>query len=255
MLVTVALVACSSDPQPAPAPSVPEVPVTVVPTETVPPPTTAADCPNEATVAANRALQNGPSRTGDVDGDGFVDEIYVEVDPNMPPPCSGFIVVHTSTGNLAATIWEMGSSGGLPEPRIHGLVDIDGDGALEVLVDEAAGASTQFVGAFTVDEGDLERLTPAEKDAGPQEIAGLFGYGGSVGHLEGVGCSGGEVVTSTALPGTSQEDVADGIYDVTRRFFAIEGPTLKLVRTDKRRLPADQIDSLPEYSFGPFGNC
>ena len=250
-----ALLACSTDASPDDL----NLQFTEAPPETVSPttpgPATAGDCANEATVISDRSLQNGPTVTGDIDGDGFTDDIYIEVDRNSQPPCSAFVVGHTRGGDAAAPIWELGSAGGLPTPRIHGLVDIDGDGASEVLVDEAMGASTQFVGAFTDSGGDLKRLAPSEKDAGPQEISGLFGYGGSVGHLEGVGCAADGIVVSSAVPGTAPDEVADGIYVVDRRFFTLNEARLTLDHVEKRRLPAAEVQTLPEYSGGPFANC
>jgi hypothetical protein len=149
----------------------------------------------------------------------------------------------------------MGAQGGLPEPRIHELVDIDGDGASEVVVDEAAGASTQFVGAFAISDGALERLRPTGNEGGTLEAEGLFAYGGSVGHIDGVGCASGEIVVSGAVPGDAPGDLAHQIYRVDRRFYEIDGSTLKLDRTEKLRLPANRLEGLPEFSLGPFGNC
>ncbi|HET7483674.1 MAG TPA: hypothetical protein VFK89_12535, partial [Actinomycetota bacterium] len=203
----------------------------------------------------NRGLQRGPSLRADVDGDALADEIYVALDPASGPPCAAFVVVVTASGPISEPVWEMGSQAGLPEPRLHGTVDINGDGVPEILVDEAVGASTQFVGALIATDGDLRRVEPGGNGDGATD--GLFAYGGSVGHLEGVGCASEDrVVMSVATPGTSQQDVADGVYDVHRRFYELDGSTLKLDTTEEKHLPADRLDTeLPEFATGPFGNC
>jgi hypothetical protein len=77
----------------------------------------------------------------------------------------------------------------------------------------------------------------------------MFGFGGSVGHLEAVDCAADDtIVSSFAAP--------DGdVYKVERTFFAFEGA--ELVRVDKKvqRVSIEQIDRFPEYAGSPFGGC
>ena len=80
----------------------------------------------------------------------------------------------------------------------------------------------------------LERITVAGALGGGAPAGGedLFAYGGSVGHLSAVDCTGdGGVVISTATPGAARSEAEQGIYDVERlrygallfRGFGVDG--------------------------------
>ena len=218
-----------------------------------------ATCPNEAEAAANPALQSGTTATADIDGDGASDEVHLALDPAGQTGCAAFVVVDTGGGAVAASaVWEIGSQGGLPAPRLNGFVDIDGRPGNEILVDEAAGASTQFVGAFMYLEGSLERITVGGAIGGGAPAGGedLFAYGGSVGHLSAVDCTSDDrVVISTATPGAARSDAEEGIYDVERRFFVFEGAQLQRTDTESEQVPIDQLNRYPEYRSSPFLSC
>ena len=221
--------------------------------------TASEDCSNEAAIAADPARQVGTSLRADLDGDGVEDTLRLAADPAGPEGCSNFVVAELGAGDVvSAPVWEIGPEGGLPEPQIHGVADLDGRPGAEIIVDEAAGASTQFVGAFMVVDGDLERITVRGglDSATGAGIEDLFPYGGSAGHIEAVDCAGdGRVVVSTGAPSSDQAEMAEGIYEVERRFFTFDDATLTLAETVRTELPIDELQEFPEYSASPFGSC
>lgn len=228
---------------------------TAAPSATVTPAT--ADCPNEAAVAEDPARQTGPSSRADVDGDGIQDTVRLASDPTGPEGCTSFLVVDLGDVSIiSAPVWEVGREGGLPQPRIHGFANIDGQPGDEILVDEAAGASTQFVGAFVHVDGDLERVTArggVSPEAGP--FQDLFAYGGSVGHIEAVDCSTEGVVVSTAVPSGEAAGGGSVAYEVERRFFAFDGAVLEEEQSETKTVRIEELDRFPEYAAGPFGSC
>ena len=255
-------VACSGDEEPQAgelppgvvegSPSIGIAPVTS-PSPSRSTPAAAAVCPNQEAAAGDPARQIGPAVSGDVDGDGISDRVHVAGDQAGTEGCSAFVVVETAAGIDAAPAWEIGSQGGLPAPRIHGFADLDGSGGDEVLVDEAAGASTQFVGAFIYTDDGLERVT-VPGGVGSELAPGaenLFAYGGSVGHLDAADCAGdGTIVISTATPSSEQ-----GVYEIERRFFVFDGTDLERGEVKTERAPISRMSRFPEYSSSPFGSC
>jgi hypothetical protein len=216
-------------------------------------------CPNESAVASDVGLRIGGPLSGDVSGDGTADEVFLHLDESAPMGCQAFVVVESEAGVRAAPVWLLGVDGGLPAPSLSLLVQIGGEGGAEVLVNEASGASTQFVGAFTMTGGSLQRLRLGEATgAGPlgAGMEGLFAFGGSVGHLEAVDCTSDGIVVSVAVPAEGRMALARGIYEVTRRLFEVSGATLVLVSTERARLPIDDLNAeFPEFARSPFLSC
>lgn len=215
------------------------------------------ECPNEDAVAGDPARQIGPSLSADVDGDGAADDIHLAVDETGGEGCAAFVVVElASSGVDAAPVWQVGPQGGLPAPRIQGFVDIDGAGGQEIVVDEAAGASTQFVGVFIYTDGALQRVTISgglDSTSAPG-TENLFPYGGSVGHVEAVDCaSTGTVVISTATPGSTQD--GQGLYEIERRFYSFDGALLEREDVETHQVPIARLSRFPEYASSPFGSC
>jgi len=209
-------------------------------------------CANEPVIAADASRQLGTSARGDVDGDGIEDQIRLAADPEGPEGCTAFVVAEIGGSVASAPVWEVGREGGLPQPRIHGFADIDGRPGNEILVDEAAGAATQFVGAFVLVDGDLQRITAdggIVPEAGP--FADLFPYGGSVGHAEAVDCTKDGIVVSTAVPAAS----GSMRYEVERRFFTYDDGTLDKADVVTETVPSQNLNRFPEYASGPFGSC
>lgn len=263
LVAAAVLAACSADPDPASdlPPGVTEgspnvLPATVTPSAT--PTAGSGGCANEDAVASDPVRQIGPSTEADIDGDDVADRVSLAADPSGPEGCRTFLVIKLgSASTVAAPVWEIGSQGGLPQPRVHGFIDIDGRPGAEVVVDEAAGASTQFVGAFVLAGEELRRITIAG-DPEPETAPGgsdLFPYGGSVGHLSAVDCTEDGVVISAATPGTEPGDAGTGNYDIERRFYTLDGSVLKKGDVEVHHVPIDQLERFREYAAGPFGSC
>jgi hypothetical protein len=242
------LVSCSDDAQSPEAGSTAATSPTVTPQ---PPPSAVPEppeavCPNQTAVVADESLQTEGAVAGDVDGDGTEEVVSIFFDPSGADGCQAFVVAHSGEEIVAAGPLESWSSDfGLPMPTLNSLRDVDGEPGLEVVVNMGAGASTQFVGIAALAEGAFSQVTSAA--AG--EAGGLFGVGGSVGHLEAVDCApDGRVVASFAAP-------AGDRYRVERRFLVFSGTELVEDAVEVSRVPLGQINDFPEYASSPFGSC
>lgn len=211
-----------------------------------PTPATGAACPNQEAVAGDDAFRAGNPAAGDVDGDGEIDSVAIHFDPDGDAGCQAFVVAESAEDAIAAPLDTWRPDLGLPMPSLVTLEEVDGDPGVEVIVRMGAGASTEFVGIVTAEQGVLTQVSTK----GADEIAdGLFGFGGSVGHVEAVDCApGGGVVSSFAAPR------GDG-YRVERRFLSFEGAELTEERVEVERVPVERIGRLPEYRASPFGSC
>ena len=262
LLAALLAVACDDEPAPEPAPT----PSAIVTTPTPPAPAVATTsptqaataCTNQAAIASDSANRQGSTLRADVDGDGVQDDVAIAADPGGELGCQAFLVVETTSGAYSAPVWESGTQGGLPQPSVHALVDLNNQPGDEIVVLEASGASTQFVGAFLFDDGALARISlqggSTGSVSGPTED--LFPYGGSVGHIEAVDCApDGTVIVSSAVPGSSEEDLERGIYEIERRSFILKGTALEPEGTERERIPIDRLERFPEFAAGPFGSC
>jgi hypothetical protein len=232
-VVVVALVgACTDDPSPP---------------ETRPPsPTQTPACANQSSTIEDEGSLVGQPREDDVDGDGARDTISIHIDPTGDGECRTFLTVETGAGRFSSSAWLVGGEGGLPEPRITAIVDIDSDGYKEVILDEATGASTQFVGVYRITAGGLVWVRSRESH-------GLFAYGGSVGHLEAIGCAAeGMIVASSAIPAA---DESGETYKVRRRIFSLSTGKLEPEKTEHHSISIHDLERFPEYRTSPFGNC
>ena len=198
-----------------------------------------------ATIEDSGSLVGDPVED-DVDGDGVQDTISLHSDPGGDTECRTFLTVETGAGRFSSSAWLVGSEGGLPEPRITAIVDIDSDGFKEIVLDEATGASTQFVGVYRITAGGLVWVRSRESH-------GLFAYGGSVGHLEAVGCAAeGTIVVSNAIPAA---DDSGETYEVRRRIFSLSTGELEPEKTERHSISIHDLERFPEYRTSPFGNC
>ncbi|HEX2196719.1 MAG TPA: hypothetical protein VHJ76_07310 [Actinomycetota bacterium] len=233
LAVCLLLAACSDDPERAAMP-------------TPAPPAVDPACPNQEAVVGDASLRAGTPASGDVDGDGEPEEVAIHVDPDGPAGCLAFVVAESSGGSLAGPLETWREDFGLPVPTINTLVDVDGEPGDEVVVNMGIGASTQFVGIVTARDGALVQVTTRGlEDAGE----GVFGFGGSVGHVEAVDCTGsGEVVSSFAAPAGKR-------YRVERRYLDFDGTKLVFDRREVERIAIEELDRLPEYPASPFGSC
>ncbi|MDQ3983365.1 MAG: hypothetical protein M3271_11865 [Actinomycetota bacterium] len=226
---------------------------------TTPPPTTAASaaptedpalepaCPNEVAVVADESLQTAGEISGDVDGDGTDESVTIFFDRAGEDGCQAFVVARSGEEIAAAGPLETWRSDfGLPMPTLNSLREVDGEPGLEVVVNMGAGASTQFVGIVTAEGGALRQVT---SDVPDQAGEGLFGVGGSVGHLEAVDCADdGRLVASFAAP-------AGAKYRVERRFLVFRGTELVADEVEVERVRIERLNDFPEYAAAPFGSC
>lgn len=238
--VALALGACSDDPEPnrraAPTPTPTPAPEPV--------------CPNQEAVVADESLRTGEDLPGDFDGDGAPDSVSIYFDPDGEQGCQAFVVAELFEGGpLSGPLETWRSEYGLPRPTLNAVREIDGAEGAEIVVNMGIGASTQFVGIVTEDEGRLVQVLP---DVAAGELAeGLFGFGGSVGHVSAVDCAAGDmVVASFATPQGNGGD-----YKVERTFFDFDDAQLVRVGTETERVPLARIDRLTEFALSPFGGC
>ena len=212
------------------------------------------ECPNAEEVAVSVNSRGEQTLTGDVDGDGAEDEVWLSTDEPAPDRCGHFITVETADRIYWAATDTSDVPSSLEAPTLNSLADIDGDGDVEIVVNLEAGASTQFVGVFALTRSGLERMTVDGRGPGPfgAEIEGLFAYGGSVGHLEAVDCLDDHVVLSAAIPSGPP-----GAYEVERRFFSPAGTALVLEKdlTEKHTVRDLKVDDFPEFAGSPFLSC
>lgn len=207
-----------------------------------------SDCPNEADAIASGQRAGGEAR-GDVDGDGADDVAYVVRDEAGPPGCQTFLVVETARATLSAPTEEPGVSYALQAPRVNSLVQVDGRGGLEVLVDLEQGASTQFLGMFTVVDGALAKV----RIGGGSAYGDLFPYGGSVGHLEASNCAeerGAEVLIAMATANTTD-------YTIRTVLYEMRGDTLRPLPLKEQPPIATgpDVEASEGFDSSPFGDC
>lgn len=242
-LVTCLLLAACSGPEPPEDPARAAASPSAAAT-TAPSPTASPACPNQAAAVADASLQTGDPASGDVDGDGAAEAVAVYFDPAGGAGCQAFLAA--AGGAVAGVLEAWRPDLGLAAPSLVSLREIDGRPGLEAVVRMGAGASTEFVGIVSVEDGVFRQVSTDV----PEEVAdGLFGVGGSVGHVEAVDCApGGGVVASFAAPAGNE-------YRVERRFLTFEGAALVEEDVKVERVPLEDIDRFPEYGSSPFGSC
>lgn len=253
VFASLVLLACSDDEpdfRARPDVTLTSSPVVVTPPPPeVPSPVVEGDCPNQAEVASNALSRVAGPLIGDVTGDATPERVYLSLDSSGPAGCQAFVVVAETT-TVSAPIEGWDPSAGIASPTLNGLVQIDGRPGAEIVVNLAAGASTQFVGVFSASGGTIERVVTTGDDQ-TSGGADLFAYGGSVGHLEAADCTtDGLIVLSSAIPKANR-------YQVNRRFFLPSGATLELQAAASRRsvVTLNELEDFPEFRASPFGTC
>ena len=197
--------------------------------------------------AAATAEPLGGTVSGDVDGDGTDDDAYLVLDEDGDPGCRTFLVAATGSGTLVTPTSDEGVEHALQAPRINSLVQIDGRGGSEIVVDLEQGASTQFVGLFTVADGSLQRV----RVQGDAPSGDLFPYGGSVGHIEGSDCGPepGSVVVTTASPVGRRYEVRTTTYEMT------DAALRPLANERPRVVEPSELGDIGAFQSSPFGSC
>lgn len=241
VVILVALSGCDGDASRPPTPPTDSPFASATPLERE-----TARCANQED-AVTTGSRLGGDVAADVTGDGSEDLAYLVRDEDADPGCRDFLVVETEDGPLVTPLSDPGQDYSLPAPRINALVSVDDEEGAEILVDLEQGASTQFVGMFTVTEGSLQRVRVRDRG-----IDDLFPYGGSVGHIEASDCGreAGTVIVSVATPLRDRYEVERTVYRFQDAELVPDEDASETVMLAPQRLIG-----LPEFQASPFGNC
>ena len=247
LVAAVALVSCSGEPEP---PAGARATTTPTPSESAteaPSPTGTPTPPCAAEIEAGERLPGGIE--GDVDGDGTVDDVFLVRSDSAAAECRTLLVVEGAATTYAASTDDPAMPYSLLQPRLNRLAHVDDAGGAEVLVDVESGASTQFLGMFTIADGLLQRVR-LEGDSG---LGDLLPYGGSVGHIEASNCpldrvEDQDVVIAVATPRGPR-------YLIERTYYDLVGATLVPVAREEERLPVEALSQEHDYVTSPFGSC
>ena len=237
----------SPAPSEAPASTTPDVsPVpTPAPTPTGVDPS-GSTCPNQPE-AAGAALQRARDGAGDVDGQGGPDPIFVVADEQGAPGCAGFVVVDLGSGPVSAAVSFPEIDPRFGFPSFASTAAINDQPGEEIVINVMAGASTRFVSVYTFDGTALVEVS--FENAVGDETAGVFGFGGSVGHVEAVDCvADGRVVVSSATPKGRR-------YALNRLFLDPLGSVWSAVGAERSTGSLRQVTKRPEFAGSPFLNC
>jgi hypothetical protein len=169
--------------------------------------------------------------TGDVDGDGQKDAItvYAEGSDAAPGPWHVLVTLAGGRGRLDALVTD--AVQGDPSQRIGvlGASPILGGPAEQLFIAVGSGSSATIVGIFAPAACSLARLSLAGSTA-PAELA----VGGTVTHLDGLRCRGGQLERLSALS-------ADGVtYETQLQRLTIRDLELQRIGgPETGTLPAD----------------
>lgn len=206
-------------------------------------------CANAAGLLQDLGRGERRALRGDVDGDERPDDAFIGIDEDAEIGCRGVLFVVAEDATYAAGVDTEATQLDLGQPGLRILAEIDGELGAEAIVDVQSGASTGFVAAYAIDEARLRQVR-VRGGAGPP--GGLFAYGGSVGHADGVDCSpSGEVVTFSAVP--------QGNHYLVRRFFLTpikDALVANRTRTETDKVPPEDLFvRFPQLAGPPFDNC
>lgn len=237
LLLGLLVAGCTSDtPRREPASPTPEISAT-------------SACPKEIEIIGSDENRLPGDLEADVDGDGAPDQVSLfEGDGGLG--CEAFLTVSTGRSTVSTPVADDSFSleGGLPS--LIGAAQIDGREGNEVIVRLLAGASTEFMGLFSMGGGDLHRITVQKG-----EFGNVFPSGGSVGHLEQSDCGDdpGSILVVTAVAQGDTYLVRRAAYNFNGGAFAPDANA-----SGERSVPLEDLgtDAVPELSSGaPFGSC
>ncbi|MDQ3618502.1 MAG: hypothetical protein M3391_00030 [Actinomycetota bacterium] len=204
------------------------------------------ECPNQAE-AERSAGERTEAVQGDVDGDGGPESVFVVADEQGSPGCIGFVVVDREGELRSAAVRYPDIDPSFGFPSLNSVASINDLAGEEIVINVTAGASTQFVSVYTFDGTGLHEVS--YQDGSEDRSASVFGFGGSVGHVEAVDClSDHRVVVSTATPRGRR-------YALVRRFLDPRGAIWVAAGTERSAGSLRQVTRKPEFSGSPFLNC
>lgn len=189
---------------------------------------------------------------GDVDGDGAADRVFVRVAYRAPPRCALHLVVRRGRGRalvagLSPPVLTRAGIRELRFPRVVSLASIDRRPGAEIVFTDDAGASTAFLGVFTVRRHELTRMRL------PAGFRDVFPFSGGT-YFGGADCVGGRrsglVVSTTGEVGLRR-------ISVERRFLRVTGTRFRVVETRRYSLRPGGVGRFPELAFGraAFASC
>lgn len=257
LIILPAVPACARDENaertsPSPVPS--EVPVSIAnPATTLEPALSPAstpgapdfECPNQAEAELS-AVEQAEAVQGDIDGDGGPESVFVFADEGGTPGCIGFVVVDMEGEVRSAPVSYPDIDPGFGFPSLNSVASINDLEGEEIVVNVTAGASTQFVSVYTFDGTRL--LEVSYENSFGDEAAGVFGFGGSVGHVEAIDCLADRVVVSTATPKGRR-------YALIRHLLDPRGAAWVMAGTERSIGSLRRVTSKPEFAGSPFLNC
>lgn len=210
--------------------------------------TVRSGCP----AAPARVAAKGAALRGDLDGNGQADTVVVTASYSSPPRCVFHLVARFENGRVATaslppSCLDVQCMREVHWPAVEALAAIDRRPGAEIAVTTNAGASTLFLGIYTVRKHKLLRMRI------PHSFQNTFPEFGSATNYYGVDCIGGRgsgrVVASTASV------VSASRVRITRRFLRVVGKSFPLYRTVNHAF-GSHVPHFPEFSGrGPFAHC
>jgi hypothetical protein len=205
-------------------------------------------CSNEEELSTDESARRGALR-GDVTGDGEADDVFIAVDEGADFGCRALLFVASGDRISAAPLDVEGTDPRLGLPALAGIKQVSGEGGGDVIVDMAAGASTQFAGVFVFAEGNLEQI---QIEGSQPPVENLFAHGGGVAQLSAADCMDDDaVLVSTA--------VAEGRrYRVDRHTYEFDDGVLARdpTKDETQRVTLGSVPrSFPEFAGPPFSSC
>jgi hypothetical protein len=195
-------------------------------------------------------MPKGQALHGDLDGDGRVDSVVVTASYSSPPRCVFHLVARFATGqasiaSLPPSCLDVPCMREAHWPNVEALAAIDRRPGAEIAVTVNAGASTLFLGIYTVKSQKLVRM------AIPHSLQNTFAEFGSAARYDAVDCLGrttGRVVASDVWVAGARRVL------VTRRFLRVVGMYFRVYRSVNYALRG--LPRFPEFSGrGPFAHC
>lgn len=193
---------------------------------------------------------------GDINGDGNRDEVWIAA-RRVNGRCRYFVKADMGAARDRKILRGEGADRFALRhfSRVAAMVELDLVGGKEFPVVLNQGASTVFVGVYTIRANEIRR---GRFDGPGAPDDDLLGYGGSVGGQIASDCARhrppGQIINSTAL---YKSDI--NRYRVKRRWFATEGVSTHFERTpqptDKRTVRPSHLSDFYEFRNNPFGSC